>query len=148
MIHDPTLTSVHDYWKAIDLSIWIFVSKVISLVWFVFFLISLVFNTLPRFVTAFLPKSKSILISWLQSLSSDFGAQKCKMFYFFTFYFYFQFSLVQSCKILCNSMDCSTPGLPVHHQFSELTQTHVHWVGDDIQPSHPLSSPSPPTFNH
>ena len=44
-------------------------------------------------------------------------------------------------------MDCSTPGLPVYHQFPEPTQTHVHWVGDAIQPSHPLSSPSPPTFN-
>ena len=44
-------------------------------------------------------------------------------------------------------MDCSTPGLPVHHQLPELTQTHVHWVGDVIQPSHPLSSPSPPAFN-
>ena len=44
-------------------------------------------------------------------------------------------------------MDCSTPGFPVHHQLPELTQTHVHWVGDAIQPSHPLSSPSPPTFN-
>ena len=44
-------------------------------------------------------------------------------------------------------MDCSTPGLPVHHQFPEFAQTHVHWVGDDIQPAHPLSSPSPLTFN-
>ena len=44
-------------------------------------------------------------------------------------------------------MDCSTPGFPVHHQLLELTQTHVHWVGDAIQPSHPLSSPSPPAFN-
>ena len=44
-------------------------------------------------------------------------------------------------------MDCSMPGLPVHHQFPELAQTHVHWVGDAIQPSHPLSSPSPLTFN-
>ena len=44
-------------------------------------------------------------------------------------------------------MDCSTPGLPVHHQLPELTQTHVHWVCDVIQPSHPLSSPSPPAFN-
>ena len=47
----------------------------------------------------------------------------------------------------CNPMDCSTPGLPVHHQLPELTQTHVHWVGYAIQPSHPLSSPSPPAFN-
>ena len=44
-------------------------------------------------------------------------------------------------------MDCSMPGLPVHHQLPEFTQIHVHWVGDTIQPSHPLSSPSPPTFN-
>ena len=43
-------------------------------------------------------------------------------------------------------MDCSKPGLPVHHQLPEFTQTHVHWVGDAIQPSHPLSSPSPPAF--
>ena len=45
---------------------------------------------------------------------------------------------------LCDPMDCSTPGLPVHHQLPELTQTHVHWVSDAIQPSHPLPSPSPP----
>ena len=44
-------------------------------------------------------------------------------------------------------MDCSIPGLPVHHQLLEFTQTHAHWVGDAIQPSHPLSSPSPATFN-
>ena len=44
-------------------------------------------------------------------------------------------------------MDCSTPGFPVHHQLPELAQTHVHWIGDAIQPSHPLSSPSPPVFN-
>ena len=44
-------------------------------------------------------------------------------------------------------MDCSTPGLPVHHQLLDLTQTHVHWVSDAIQPSHPLLSPSPPAFN-
>ena len=56
-----------------------------------------------------------------------------------------QFSLVfQLYLTLCNPMDCSMPGLPVHHQFLEPTQTHIHWVGDVIQPSHPLSSPSPP----
>ena len=48
---------------------------------------------------------------------------------------------------LCDPMDCSTPGLPVHHQLPEFTQTHVHRVGDAIQPSHPLLSPSPPAFN-
>ena len=56
-------------------------------------------------------------------------------------------SVTQSCPTLCNPMDCSTPGFPVHHQLLELTQAHVHWVGDAIQPSHPLSSPSPPAFN-
>ena len=48
---------------------------------------------------------------------------------------------------LCDSMDSSTPGFPVHHQLLEPTQTHVHRVGETIQPSYPLSSPSPPTFN-
>ena len=48
---------------------------------------------------------------------------------------------------LCDPMDCSTPGFPVHSQLPQLTQTHVHQVGDAIQPSHPLSSPSPPAFN-
>ena len=47
----------------------------------------------------------------------------------------------------CNPKDCSTPGLPVHHQLLELTQIHLHWVGDAIQPSHPLLSPSSPAFN-
>ena len=56
-------------------------------------------------------------------------------------------SVVQSYPTLCNPMDYSTPGLPVHHQLLEFTQTHVHWVGDAIQPSHPLSSPSPLTLN-
>ena len=56
-------------------------------------------------------------------------------------------SVTQSCLTLCDPMNCSTPGFPVHHQLSELAQTHVHWVGDAIQPSHPLSSSSPPAFN-
>ena len=56
-------------------------------------------------------------------------------------------SVAQSCLILCNPMNCSTPGLPVHHQLPESTQTHVHWVSDAIQPSHPLLSPSPPALN-
>ena len=56
-------------------------------------------------------------------------------------------SLDWSCLTLCDSMVCSTPGLPVHHQLLKFTQTHVHWVGDAIQPSHPPSSPSLLTFN-
>ena len=56
-------------------------------------------------------------------------------------------SATQLCLTLCDPMDYSTPSFPVHHQLPEFTQTHVHWVGDAIQPSHPLSSPSPLTFN-
>ena len=70
---------------------------------------------------------------------------------FFCIFLYLQFSSVEfSCSVMDNSLwprGFSTPALPVHHQLSEFTQTHVHWVGDAIQPSHPLSSPSPPTFN-
>ena len=58
-----------------------------------------------------------------------------------------QFCSVQSCPAVCNPMDCSTPGVPVHHQLPELTQTHVHRVSDAIQPSQPLSSPAPPALN-
>ena len=62
--------------------------------------------------------------------------------------FLHQFSSVtQSCLTLCDPMNHSMPGLPVHHQLPESTQTHDHWVGDAIQPSHPLSSPSPPAPN-
>ena len=61
---------------------------------------------------------------------------------------FIQFSSVsQSCPILCDPMNRSTPGLPVHHQLPEFTQTHVHWVSDAIEPSHPLLSPSPPAPN-
>ena len=65
----------------------------------------------------------------------------------------FQFSSVQfssvpqSCPTLCDPMNCSMLGLPVHHQLQEFTQTHVHWVSDAIQSSHPMSFPSPPAFN-
>ena len=59
-----------------------------------------------------------------------------------------QFSSVsQSCPTLCDPMNHITPGLPVHHQLLESTQTYVHWVGDAIKPSHPLLSPSPPALN-
>ena len=63
-------------------------------------------------------------------------------------YIYIQFSsVIQSSSTLCDPMNCSTPGLPVHHQLLEFIQTHVHRVSDAIQPSHPLSSPSPPASN-
>ena len=56
-------------------------------------------------------------------------------------------SVAQLCPTICDPMNCSMPGLPVHHQLLEFTQTHIHRVGDAIQPSHPLSSPSPPAPN-
>ena len=56
-------------------------------------------------------------------------------------------SVTQLCLTLWKPIDCSTPGLPVHHQFPEFTQTHAHWVGDAIQPSHPVSPTSPPALN-
>ena len=56
-------------------------------------------------------------------------------------------SVTQSCPTLCNPMDCSTPGLPVHHQTLVLAQTNAHQINDDIQLSHPLLSPSPPALN-
>ena len=73
-----------------------------------------------------------------------------KWIFFQNIYYYVsvQFSSVaQPCPTLCDPMNHSTPGLPVHHQLPEFTQTHVHRVSDAIQPSHPLSSPSPPTPN-
>ena len=56
-------------------------------------------------------------------------------------------SVAQLCPTLCNPTDCSTPGLPVHRQLLEFIQTHIHRIGNNIQPSHPLSSPSPPALN-
>ena len=56
-------------------------------------------------------------------------------------------SVTQSCPTLCDYMNCSTPGLPVYHQLLEFNQTHVHWINDAIQPSHPLLSPFPPASN-
>ena len=63
------------------------------------------------------------------------------------FLYCYCYSVAQSCPTLCDSMDCSRPGFPVLHHLLELAQTHVHWVGDAIQPPHPLASPSPPTLN-
>ena len=57
-------------------------------------------------------------------------------------------SVAQSCLTFCDPTDFSTPGFPIHHQLPKLTHTHVHLVSDAIQPSHPLSTPSPPAFNH
>ena len=70
-----------------------------------------------------------------------------KTFYFSCFQYHQFSSVAQSCLTLCDSMNRSTPGFPVLHHLPEFTQTHVHWVGDAMQPSYPLSSPSPRAFN-
>ena len=77
-----------------------------------------------------------------KSVSNNEGA--CMLSHFSSVQFS---SVAHSCPTLCNPMNCSTPDLPVHHQLQEFTQTHVHRVSDAIQPSHPLSSPSPPAPN-
>ena len=71
----------------------------------------------------------------------------CFLFYWYEVLHSVQFSQSQSCLTLFDPMDCSTPGFPVHHQLPELALTHVHRVGDAIQPSHPLLSLFPPAFN-
>ena len=86
----------------------------------------------------------------LFSCPQDWGRAQAPMTPLLTFWVlsWVQFSSVtQSCPTLCNPMNRSTPGLPVHHQVPEFTQTHVYQVGDAMQPSHPLSSPSPPAPN-
>ena len=108
--------------KIIALTIQTFVGKVMSLV----------FNMLSKFVTASLPRSKSF----------NFMAAVTIHLYQVQFR-----SVSQSCTTLCDPMNHSTPGLPVHHQLPEFTHTHVHRVSGAIQPSHPLSSPSPPAFS-
>ena len=73
---------------------------------------------------------------------------KCYYYYVNKCHFWSSVSSVtQSCLTLCNPMDCSTPGFPVHHHLPELAQTYVHWISGAIQPSHLLSSPSPLAFN-
>ena len=80
------------------------------------------------------------MLSWCHMTSSPAFHNLSNFFFLFS-------SVAQLCLTLCNPMDCTTPAFPVHHQLLELAQTHVHWVSDDIQPFHPVSSPSPPAFN-
>ena len=102
--------------KTIALTRQAFVDKVMSLL----------FNMLSRLVITFLPRNKSLFISWLQLPSVVILVTK----------------VTQSCPTLCDPMDCRSPGFPVLHYFLKFAQTHVHWVGDAIQPSHALLPPS------
>ena len=122
-LHSPTLTSIHHQWKNHSLDKTDFVGKVISLL----------FNMLSRLVITFLPRSKHLLISWLQSPSAVLFSSV-------------QFSHSDVSDSL-RPMNRSTPGLPVYYQLPEFTQTHVHRGSDAIQLSLPLLSPSPPAPN-
>ena len=107
-------------------------------------LVSLTFPTCCRAInwTFLAPKASQVAFCLAVGTSLSIS------FLYFIYISSVQFSSVtQSCPTLCNPMNCSMPGLPVHHQLLESTQTHVHWVGDAIQPSHPLSSFSPPALN-
>ena len=96
-----------------------------------------------------------VIVQLLSHLANNAGKQSKEttfvgnsIIYYLHQSFLVQFgSVTQSCPTLCNPMNCSMPGLPVHHQLPESTQTHFHEVHDTIQPSHPLSSPSPPALN-
>ena len=94
-------------------------------------------------------KQKLNMHSYWNSCSRAIIFTALNAFHILSYLISVQLSSVQllSCVWLCDHMNSSTAGLPVHHQLLEFTQTHIHWVGDAIQPSHPLSSPSPPTFN-
>ena len=98
-----------------------------------------------------IPISLRVFHSSLWSTVKGFGiVNKAKVYVFLELSFFFNnpAEVAQSCPTFCEPMNHSTPGLPVIHQLPEFTQTHVHWVGDAIQPPHPLLSPSPPAPNH
>ena len=98
-------------------------------------------------ITVF-PSESVLHIRWPKYWSFSFSISPSNEYTGLISFRIIQFSSVtQSCSTLCDPMNCSTPGLPVHHQLPEFTQTHIHRVGDAIQPSHPLSSPSPPAPN-
>ena len=92
------------------------------------------------------PTPVSGLENYIGCIAHEFTKNQARLSNFHTSYLIYHFS----CSVVSNflqSLDCSTPGFLVHHQLPELTQTHIHRVSDAIQPSHPLSSPSPPAFN-
>ena len=86
-----------------------------------------------------LEHSSGYLTSRTWAVLKTTGLVLCRMFIYCCL-------VTKSCLTLCDPMDCSMQGFPVHHQLLKLAQTHVHWLGDNIQPSHPLSSPSAPAF--
>ena len=126
---DPTYSSLFRGIMYLLSSISVMSSLIVFSLFLEYCLTSLLAQPVP--CTPVIPKSRDkLLLFWGPTSAS------------------FQFRWVaQSCPTLCDPMNHSTPGLPVHHQLLEFTWTHVHWVGDAIQPSHPLSSSSPPAPN-
>ena len=120
-----------------------------------FFWNSLAFSMIQRMLAIwslvplpFLNPAWTSASSWFTYLPSLHGLNLLSVCYDSCPVIDIQFSSVtQPCPTVCYPMNCSTPGLPVYNQLPEFTQTHIHWVGDAIQPSHPLSSPSPPALN-
>ena len=99
-------------------------------------------TTTTKILSTLSRKKKKITIIKMTYDQIHWGWEICNI------YIIFQFSSITCLsQTHCDPIDCSTPGLPVNHQIPEFTQTHVHWVGDAIQPSHPPPSPSPATFN-
>ena len=117
LLYGPTLTSIHDYWKN-------HCFDYMDLCW-------------QSNVSAF-----QYYYYWIVIILSYYKLNYIKLLLYSAFS-----SVAQSCLTLCDPMNRSTPGLPIYHQLLEFTQTHVHWVSDAIQPSHPLSSTSPPAPN-
>ena len=93
------------------------------------------------------PRLYTFKLKYIQELLEDWHS-KVEIMIFDVKVMSVQFcSVTQSCPTLCDPMDFSRPGFPVHHQFLEIAQTHVHWDSDAIRPSHPVSPPSPPAYN-
>ena len=101
---------------------------------------------LPEVLTPILGPSFDLPLFYFRGLFPSLSFSHCHFGLLFPILSQFS-SVAQSCTTLLDPMNHSTPGLPVHHHLPEFTQTHIHQVGDAIQPSHPLSSPSPPAPN-
>ena len=125
----------------------LFILWLIRLALIYFFTCSLIHSFSHQLIHSLTPLGN---VSWSLLLGSTVRDRETNETYFHLqeLIWWVQFSSVtQSCLTLCNPVDCSIRGLPVHHQLLEFAQTHVHWVSDAIQPSQPLSSPSPLAFN-
>ena len=133
----------------------IYISYIFSNFCFLFFFVILLYFCLKLDISSFnfIKHNYVVFYVWQSQHLSTFEALillSLKVFCFLVLFWQNapQFNSVpQSCLTLCGPMDCSTPGFPVHHQLPGPAQTHVHWAGDAIQPSHPLSSPSHPALN-